>query len=498
MRRTLRLAILLFPFLVWTALAAAAGLSGPEDGGRREAAASMIPAEIHAWVYLRDKGESLGRDIELLLDETANNLLPRARARRQRNMSGGIVDYRDIPVCSDYAAEIERHAVRLRRKSRWLNAVSVAATLSELRQIGELPFVLMLAPVRRLGRTIPEPTQPRGRGETTDPGSRPLPADSAFYGPSYPQLREIEVPAVHDSGFSGAGVLVGMLDTGYYKEHPALEGLPIVAEWDFIMDDGETQNEPGDDPAQQDHGTATWSILGGYAPGELIGAAYGASFALAKVEDITSETPAEEDNFVAALEWMDSLGVDLASASLAYRFFDDPENNYEWEDLDGNTATTTVAVDLAASRGILVVCAAGNYGPDPGSLGTPADADSSVTVGGSDEENDLLLFSSRGPTWDGRTKPEVLARGVDAYHAFPDPEYSYSAGTSVATPLVAGCAALVMEAHPQWSAQQVRRALMWTADRAWRPDSDWGWGRINVLHAIYREARPHVGEPAER
>jgi subtilisin family serine protease len=270
--------------------------------------------------------------------------------------------------------------------------------------------------------------------------------------------------------------------------------LPVIAEWDFIFDDGETQNQPGDDPEQHWHGTATWSILGGFAPGQLIGPAYGASFALAKTEDIRSETPAEEDNFVAALEWMDSLGVDLASVSLSYRWFDDPGNDYEWQDLDGNTATTTIAVDLAASRGILVVVAAGNYGPDPGSLGSPADADSGLSVGATDEENDLLWFSSRGPTWDGRTKPEVLARGVDAYHATPDPGYSWSAGTSVATPLVAGCAALVMEAHPDWSAEQVKAALMWTADRARRPDSDWGWGRINVLRAIYGSAHPHISD----
>jgi subtilisin family serine protease len=284
-----------------------------------------------------------------------------------------------------------------------------------------------------------------------------------------------------------------MLDTGYYQDHPALEDIPVVAEWDFINDDGETQNEPGDDTSQHDHGTITWSILGGYAPGELIGVAYGASFALAKTEDITSETPAEEDNYVAALEWMDSLGVDLASGSLSYRWFDDPGNDYEWEDLDGNTATTTIAVDLAASRGMLVVISAGNYGPEPGSLGTPADADSGLSVGGTDEENGLIWFSSRGPTYDGRTKPEVLARGVDVYHAFPGPPYySYSAGTSVAAPLVAGCAALIMEARPDWSAMDIRSALMWTADRARRPDSDWGWGRVNVLDAIYRPTHPHI------
>jgi len=477
----------------------------------RSSTGAETPGELHVWVFFMDKGERSGADMDLMLEQATRNLIPRARARRLKNSNNGIVDFYDIPVCNEYVKELQQIGVKLRRKSRWLNAVSVEAERTHISMMQELPFVSKLAPVRRLGRSIPgqislEISKEVSREVQFPPDTRDLPlnlqfdpADSVFYGPSYPQLRELGIPAVHDSGYTGAGVLVGLLDTGYYKDHRAFEGLPIIAEYDFVFDDDETQNEPEDDPDQHEHGTASWSILGGYAPYSQIGPAYGASFVLAKTEDIRSETPVEEDNFVAALEWADSLGVDLVSASLAYRFFDDPDNDYEWEDLDGNTATTTVAVDIAASKGILVICGVGNYGPDPGSLGTPADADSVIAVGGVNGENGLIWFSSRGPTWDGRTKPEVLARGQDVYHAFPanPPEFTYSGGTSVATALVGGAAALVMEAHPDWTIMEVRSALMWTADRALRADNDYGWGRINVHSAIYKQAYPRHIEPVE-
>jgi hypothetical protein len=452
---------------------------------------------MHLWVYFRDKGESLGEDTETMLQLTSTKLLPRPRARRSKNMIGSLVDYLDIPVCDEYVEDLLHLGVKLRHRSRWLNAVSVATMPEMVWEIKNLPCVLRVAPVKKLGR--PDSDWPR-RSDIIESSRSDLIAvlhrilaDTSFYGASFPYLDEIGVIAVQDSGYTGDGVLVGMLDTGYYKEHEAFDSLTVLAEWDFVFGDGETQNESEDDPSQHDHGTAIWSILGGYVPGTLIGPAYGASFILAKTEDITSETPVEEDNFVAALEWGDSLGVDVMSASLIYRYFDDPQNDYPWEDLDGNTATTTVAVDIAASRGILVVGAIGNSGPDPGSLGTPADADSIISVGGFDEENDLLGFSGRGPTFDGRIKPEVLARGVDVYHAFPSTpsSYTYSAGTSVATPLVGGAAALVMEAHPDWSAMQVRSALMWTAEGASHPDNDRGWGKINVHSAIYGPAVPH-------
>ena len=447
--------------------------------------------EMHFWVFFNDKGESRGLVKSVMLDEADMQLLPRARARREKAMRGAIVDYRDVAVHDAYISEVTELGAVLRHRSRWFNAVSVAASEEKIREISRLPFVLKVEPVKKLARSGDRPFQSGqelkayGTGEPFHFHSAQ--ADTAFYGNAFYQLDEIGVPAAHDSGYTGAGVLVGMFDTGYYKVHEALRELPIIAEWDFVFEDGETQNEAGDVEGQHNHGTSTWSALGGYAPNTLIGPAYGASFFLAKTEDLASETPAEEDNYVAALEWSDSLGVSVVSVSLAYKEFDDPQYNYTYEDLDGNTATITVAVDIAASRGILVANANSNNGPSPGSLWTPADADSMLACGAVDEFNQVAGFSSRGPTFDGRIKPEVVARGVDTFCARASSPNSYgnSGGTSLSTPLVGGAAAVVWEAHPEWNAMDVRDALMQTADNASTPDNDRGWGRINVHSAIY-------------
>jgi subtilisin family serine protease len=453
--------------------------------------------ESEVWVYFTDKGEAQGSALSSELLRAEADLLPAARERRQKSMSGSLVDERDVPVYSPYVEKLVEKGARLRHRSRWLNAVSLVARDEIISAIARLPFVKKVTPLVRLARSGPRTILPQGAREKMVAdlplGIHHAQGDTAFYGEAFYQLAEIGVPAVHDSGYTGAGVLVGMFDTGFYQVHQSLRDQAVIAERDFIFGDGETQNEAGDDPGQHEHGTVTWSVLGGYAPSILIGPAYGASFFLAKTEDTRSETPVEEDNYVAALEWADSLGVSVVSASLAYRDFDDPLYDYEWEDIDGNTATITVAVDIAASRGILVANAMGNSGYEgPGSLWTPADADSMLAVGAVDAGNVVADFSSRGPTFDDRIKPEVVARGVDTYCAFSYSPYSYGSagGTSLSTPLVGGAAALVMEAHPEWGAMEVRDALMQTADNQATPDNDRGWGRIDVRAAIYDVSPP--------
>jgi subtilisin family serine protease len=287
-------------------------------------------------------------------------------------------------------------------------------------------------------------------------------------------------------GYSGAGVVLAMLDTGFYKDHEAFADAiadgRLLAEWDFINDDGNTQNESGDDLFQHFHGTATWSAAGGFHEGELIGPAYGASFLLAKTEDVTGETPVEEDNWAAAAEWADLHGADVISSSLGYLDW------YTYEDMDGDTAVTTIAADIAVSRGIAVCNSAGNEGnSDWYYIIAPADGDSVIAVGAVNVFGELAGFSSHGPTYDGRIKPDVLACGDGTYCAYT-PEtggtYGWASGTSLSCPLVAGAAALILEARPQWSPTTVREALRNTADHASSPDNDYGWGIIDVPAAI--------------
>ena len=444
---------------------------------------------VSIWVFFADRGFRSESEHRAALACAQGRIGEAALARRAR-VGASLADDADLPVARAYRDALARFGV-IRHESRWLNAVSLAVALGKIDEISRLPFVSDIRPVARGrrsglgpeyapdGRLLERPDPTRVQGPPREPRDQ-------FYGPSYDQLDEIRVIEPHAMGYSGARVILMMLDTGFRKDHQAFAASRILAEHDYVFGDGNTQNEPADDPSQHWHGTATWSTCGGFAPGSIIGPAYRATFILAKTEDIRSEFPIEEDNYVAALEWGDSLGVMVTSASLIYLGFDDG-TSWTYEQLDGDTAPITRAIDRAAARGILCVNAMGNMGPDPGTLGEPADADTMLACGAVSSENSIANFSSRGPTVDQRTKPEVVARGVDTWcaDASGTDTYTTASGTSLSTPLVGGACAVVQEAHPEWSAFRARAALMMTADRANHPDNDYGSGRIDVWAAIH-------------
>ena len=430
----------------------------------------------HSWIYFTDKGLKTEADLEVALHLSMDNLNERTKQRRSKTRGPKLVDNRDIPVSPDYIDEIKYTGVTIRTVSKWLNAVSVSGTIEQLRSISDFPFVKKIDPV--YGGKRKSPVQRSLLKSSTELGR-------SDYGPSYDQLDQINVIAAHEAGYTGAGVRVLMLDTGYYTDHEAIHEEQVIAEWDFINNDGETQNEEGDPDSQHNHGTYTLSALGGRFDGELYGPAYGAEFLLAKTEDVSQEVPIEEDQYVAGLEWGESLGADIASSSLGYMEW------YEFEDLDGMTAVTTIAVNTAIENGMVVVTAVGNSGT--GGIVVPADSENVIACGAVDSNGNIASFSSQGPTADGRIKPEVCALGVSTYCAGVNSTsaYRYENGSSLATPLVAGAAACVLQAHPDWTPQQVREALMMTASDPENPDNQYGWGIIDVIEAInYNNPNP--------
>lgn len=421
----------------------------------KAALASAGPTTL--WVYFTDKGEADRASLTRALNEAGARVSPASRARRARKSGGHFVpDYSDIPALPRYVQAIESAGARVRHVSRWLNAVSVEADAATADRIATLPFVRQIAPVMASQANLAKPTD---------------------YGVSFTQNDGIRATAAQDSGYSGAGVVVAILDTGFKKDHEAVSPLKRIAEWDFVQSDSETANEPGDDPYQSLHGTGVWSILGGYLPGYLIGPAYNASFVLAKVHDISMSTMADEDHWIAAAQWVDSIGVDIVHTSITV--------NYAYQYLDGKTTPIAQATNTLTRHGVLVVVAIGNSGPGNATLWSPADCDSILTVGSVTSSDVISSFSSRGPTVDGRGKPDLVAQGENTIWAENDHLGSYP-GTSLAAPLVSGAAGLVQEAHPEWSAQQVRYALKSTADKASTGDSTtYGWGRPDVVQAIY-------------
>jgi hypothetical protein len=434
-------------------------------------------SSVAVWVFFTDKGIKSSAEYKTAVDQATLQLSERSLRRRMLRGRQPWVDFTDIPVKREYLSELENLGAKIRVVSKWLNAASVLADKRQGQKIESLSFVRTVKKVATFTRRNPQIEEKLLKRSDGLPGLDDLP-----YGRSHTQLAQIYVPELHRIGLSGDSVLITILDTGFFIDHPAFEHIissdRLVATHDFINGDDDVWDA---DTGQGAHGTSVLSVVGGFAEDTLIGSAYGAQFALAKTEIRSEEIQIEEDHWVAGLDWGEGLGTDIVSSSLGYTDW------YTYQDLDGNTAVCTRAADLAVSKGVVVVNAAGNErtcGPLPcwEYVITPADGDSVIAVGAVDASGVIARFSSKGPTFDGRVKPDVVAMGVGTYCATVT-GYDALGGTSFATPLVAGVCALLLEAHPDWSPVQVRDTLQSTASRAGDPDTLFGYGIGNAAKA---------------
>jgi hypothetical protein len=426
------------------------------------------PGPAKTWVFLEDKGNAPGVQLRAAVEGLEAAYNPRAVERRRLRgtigrRGGALFDELDLPVAQAYVDEIAATGARVHVVSRWLNAVSVWATREQVERIARMPFVDRLQAVGR-SRGI----RPRNVRES-ESSARPEKSLRALdYGLAEPQLEQMNLIAVHEAGYTGAGIVIGVLDTGFRRDHKAFTNLPhaleVVAEYDFVDMDSDAGIDPGDPAGQHTHGTLILGCIGAYWPGELIGGAFDASFILCKTEDTTGEYPAEEDNYVAGLEFVEANGGDIATSSLGYIDW------YTQAQLDGQTAVTTIAVNAATARGLVCCTAAGNEGhdsnPTTSHLIAPSDALQVIACGAVTASGGIASFSSDGPTADGRVKPELLARGVDTYTISTTSNAGYvtADGTSLSTPLVASAVACVMQAYPYWTVDQLRSALFGAAD----------------------------------
>lgn len=454
---------------------------------------NQLDDPLKVWVFFTDKNFDSPEAYAAALADVEREYDPRAvQRRRSRRTSPGLFDVRDVPVPQSYVDAVIATGAVHHVSSRWLNAISVHATRPQIQAIAKLSFVCRIERVhgtRRynyFGEPVPveTPTPTAGVGELRG---------GLDYGVGGYQLEHVHLVDLHELGYTADDMIVGILDTGFDRSHEVFNepGHPVqvVAEWDFIDNDSNAGIQPGDPPDQHHHGTYILGIVGAYKPGSFVGAAYNASFILCKTEDTTAEYPAEEDNYVAGLEFAEMNGADVVTSSLGYIDW------YTQADLDGQTAVTTIAVNIATANGMAVCTAAGNEGndldPTTSHLIAPADAFQVITVGALyGEGGGHAEFTSDGPTADGRAKPEVMAMGVDTRTVSPvDPtRYVAISGTSASTPIVAGAVACLLQAHPDWTVDELREHLFYTAryyrlNRELGPYFIRGYGRVNALLA---------------
>ncbi len=415
----------------------------------------------------------------------------------------------DFPVYAGYIDSLESVGLKVIGTSRWFDAATVVTDSLQITAAKKFPFVLRTGKVASSAvpiAAISRKTDIPKRLMKVESGG--ISADSVFYGPSLRQLDISGVPQVQSLGITGKGVLIGMLDAGFrYETHDALKNIRIVGEHDFVQNDSITANQPGDSTYQDNHGTSTLSVIGGYSPGNIVGVSYGSSFMLAKTEYVpVTDFRWEEDDWVEGLEWMESRGADVVTSSVGYTTYVDSTGGIDSSesyffsrgDFNGKTSYASRAATIAARLGVVVVQAMGNAGNGDGTTGTmdvPADADSIISVGAVDESGMLAGFSSTGPTNDGRIKPDLVADGTSDYVAVvPGPDtYSYESGTSFSTPITAGIASLILSVRPDYTPMQVIDLLKSSAVRyhdpeipqsSIYPNDFYGWGIVNAWNAV--------------
>ncbi len=416
------------------------------------------------------------------------------RALDRRTKSNIPLDIKDLPVTPSYVTQIAATGAVVVYSLKWFNAVvvntndpTVLAAIALLPFVDHIDQVLTKQPLETSGEPgikslngIPPYTVTKRLPEATTKSS------GAFnYGQGYNQAHMISVDGLHNLGYSGQGIMIAILDAGFYHvdQIHAFDSLwlnnQILGTRDFNIPGN---NVFGDN--MHSHGMSTLSTIGANLPGLMVGTAPHASFWLIRTEVADYEALIEEYNWAGGAEFADSLGADVISSSLGYTTFFYAPFNHTYADMDGKTTPVTRAAELAASRGIIVVNSAGNEGGSPWQyIAAPADGDSVLTLGAVDAQGIYASFSSTGPTADGRIKPDVVAEGSGTAIIDQGGGVSSGYGTSFSCPIMAGAMACLLQSAPSFSAEQLRNAVRNTASRASTPDSLLGYGIPNMVNA---------------
>lgn len=406
------------------------------------------------------------------LDNPSEYLSTRALERRARqNIS---IDSLDLPVNPYYLQQLREAGLVVRNCSKWKNCASVDAD-SSISDWSRFPFV-----AEATCYYIEDPFQFGGRFSSG--WQMPRPAYDTLYSESYyglgiRQISQLNGIGLHREGFQGEGMLIGVCDVGF-------PGIDTLVLFDSLRNDGRliarrdfVWPHLADTFDLHDHGTSVLSNLASYIPGCYVGTAPKASYILCRTEDMIHESPLEEYNWIAAVEYLDSMGADIVSTSLGYYYFDDPQFDLTPFMLNGSRTPMSQAATIASNKGMLIVNSAGNDGNSiPQHLNIPADAEAVLTIGAVDEFGDYAYFSSRGPTYDDRIKPDICAMGMDVRTASVANGIQSLNGTSFSCPIAAGMMACLWQKYPDWTPAQLRDSVRSWGDHADAPNNHYGYG----------------------
>ena len=419
-------------------------------------------------VYLHTKGEAGYR-----VDQPEAFLSAEAIARRER--MGIAVEATDWPIAPALLDQLAQTGVKPILTSKWMQTVvvesedpNVERTLRQLPMVDSVRLVWQGKPILPLER------------EASDARFAPTKArKKSPYGYALEQIKLLNGLKLHRAGFRGQGMRVAVIDAGFLHADRlrVFDSLHLLGTYNVVS--------PGQSVfAEDEHGTKVLSCLAANAPGWMVGTAPEADYWLIKSEDSDSEYPIEEDYYVAALEFADSVGVSVITSSLGYFTFDVDSLSYTQADLDGRTAFISRAAHRAAKKGLLLFSSAGNEGNGPwGKITFPADTEGVLTVGAITNKGERSRFSSKGMTADGRIKPDLVALGSGSCVVSGSGEISYGSGTSFATPILAGMGICLWQALPQLSAQELIDLLRQSGSQAERPNAELGYGQPDIYKA---------------
>lgn len=428
------------------------------------------------WIYFKDKDSYKSfENPETLLSKNA---------LERRKVQGILIDYYDIPINNGYVKHLSALGCKIVNTSKWLNAVSIITDFSveELKQ--QCSFIEKVTPVKSYISSIEKPLQDQPTSFNVE--STFLKTSSIIdYGQASTQNKMLGIDCLHDNGYTGKNVVIAILDGGFIDADTmmvfdsARVQNRIIGAYDFAVNDSF--------PYKFDkHGTAVLSVIAANIPGQLVGMAPHSKFLLARTLTDTFDTHTDEDNWIRAMEWADSMGADVINTSLGYsNYFGGGDTNYTYSNMDGNTTIITKGADIAAKKGIIMIAAAGNEGDKTWKyIAAPCDGDSVLCVGAVNSIKQHSSFSSYGPSYDGRVKPEVMAMGQGVRLVWPStPGITSMNGTSFSTPLIAGLAACLKQKHPGSTNMEIINAIIKSADRYSYPNTAYGYGIPNACTA---------------